>query len=168
MSLERGSWLYGLLARLEKPLHQDIAAAVRQLFRRCCELRSELGEISPSPNLSRGSPEDEAYEDVPIEQTLAVLNAIIAITGAYFGQGEGYSAYHCESRIPRAVFEDDNENSSEDLAACIFDDEEDDGDMAGDAETTVPDGDHHTDEGVEPLPSPRRFCDVEEGEEVES
>jgi hypothetical protein len=37
-----GAWLYGLLARLEKPLDADVCADIRQLRRRCMELRAEL------------------------------------------------------------------------------------------------------------------------------
>eukprot|EP00605_Chrysophyceae_sp_TOSAG23-4_P000925 GSChrysophyteH1.ASY1.ANO1.1024.1 assembled CDS len=44
----RGQWLYGLLARLEKPLYQDSVAVVRALYRRCCYLRGNLDEDNES------------------------------------------------------------------------------------------------------------------------
>jgi Survival motor neuron (SMN) interacting protein 1 (SIP1) len=71
----RSQWLYSLLARLEKPLHGDMAALVRQLYRRCCFLRSEL-IVTKHPDF---------------EKHLAALNTLISISGAYFGQGEQYS-----------------------------------------------------------------------------
>jgi survival of motor neuron protein-interacting protein 1 len=60
-----GAWLYGLLARLEKPLDADVCADIRQLRRRCMELRAELGA-----NLDM----------------LPVLNMIITIISLFFGQ----------------------------------------------------------------------------------
>jgi hypothetical protein len=74
VSSARGQWLYGLLARLEKPLDRNIASVVRQLYRRCCALRSTLAADSPS-----------------FDVELATLNVLVGITGAYFGQGEQYS-----------------------------------------------------------------------------
>ena len=73
LSPANGGWLYGLLTRLEKPLHRDVVAVIRQLYRRCCYLRKALNVDSPS-----------------FDGTLASLNVLIAITGAYFGQGEEY------------------------------------------------------------------------------
>jgi survival of motor neuron protein-interacting protein 1 len=35
-------WLFSLLARIQKPLNEDTVCVVRQLYRRCCFLRSEL------------------------------------------------------------------------------------------------------------------------------
>jgi len=68
-------WLYALLARLEKPLFQDTAAMVRELYRHCCIERARLPEtFSDSDDM---------------EASLAALNLIITITGSYFGQGEG-------------------------------------------------------------------------------
>lgn len=68
-------WIYALLARLEKPLHRDVVATIRQLFRRCCELRNELKTNS------------ELFDT-----HLASLNLLIAITGYYFGQGENFDS----------------------------------------------------------------------------
>ena len=48
----RGRWLYALLARLEKPLHREAAACIRQLYRRCCSLRYSLSLTSASVNIS--------------------------------------------------------------------------------------------------------------------
>lgn len=41
-SFGTGIWIYALLARIEKPIHRDMVASIRQLYRRCCELRNEL------------------------------------------------------------------------------------------------------------------------------
>lgn len=74
MSSPRGQWLYGLLARLEKPLDRTMASLLRELYRRCSQLRAALVE-------------DDSTFDVQI----ASLNVLIVITGSYFGQGEEYS-----------------------------------------------------------------------------
>lgn len=74
LTLPRAQWLYCLLARLEKPLYQDAAAVVRQLYRRCCELRAAL-----------------STEAGTFAQDLAALNVLVCIAGAYFGQGEGHA-----------------------------------------------------------------------------
>lgn len=55
-----------------------MAAVVRQLFRRCCKLRSILTR------------EDEGER---FDESLAALNTLIAISGSYFGQGEYYCVY---------------------------------------------------------------------------
>ena len=77
MSQDRAAWLYALLSRLEEPLHQDMAAALRSLYRRCQVLRAAP---EPSP-----------------PACLAGLNLCIAITGRHFGQGEEYVDTHNEA-----------------------------------------------------------------------
>jgi hypothetical protein len=74
LSSARGQWLYGLLARLEKPLDRNVASLVRQLYRRCSHLRASL-----------------ALDSSNFDLQIASLNVLIAITGSYFGQGEEYS-----------------------------------------------------------------------------
>eukprot|EP01041_Mallomonas_annulata_P002008 gene2007-3902_t len=59
LSVSRAAWIYALLARLEKPLYQDTAAVVRNLYRICSE-----------------------------SESIAVLNLLITISGLYFSQGE--------------------------------------------------------------------------------
>jgi len=71
LSIARGKWIYSILAKIDKPLHQDIAAFIRQIYRRCSILRSNLDVTSES-----------------LEEDLAILNILIAITGFYFGQSE--------------------------------------------------------------------------------
>lgn len=68
-------WIYALLARVEKPLHRDVVATIRQLFCRCCELRNQL------------TTDNESFDNY-----LASLNLLIAITGYYFGQGENFDS----------------------------------------------------------------------------
>lgn len=70
---QHAKWVYGLLARLEKPLHRDSVAVIRQLYRRCCYLRKML-----------------SIDNADFDTALASLNVLIVITGAYFGQGEEY------------------------------------------------------------------------------
>ena len=67
----RGQWIYGLLARLEKPLYQDAAAIVRSLYRRCCELRACVDEDGDT-----------------FDTDIAALNVLISITGTYFRQAD--------------------------------------------------------------------------------
>lgn len=74
LTVPHGQWLYGLLARLEKPLHNDTAALVRDIYRRCCALRAALEP-----------------EKVSFPTSLAAVNVLISITGCYFGQGEEYA-----------------------------------------------------------------------------
>lgn len=79
LTTARATWIYGLLARLEKPLYRETVACIRQLYRRCCYLRSQL-----VPLLMKEM-------QVKDHQTnLAQLNTIISISGCYFGQGEEY------------------------------------------------------------------------------
>uniref|UniRef100_A0A8C6P114 Gem-associated protein 2 n=1 Tax=Nothobranchius furzeri TaxID=105023 RepID=A0A8C6P114_NOTFU len=46
-----GCWLYALLACLEKPLLPEAHSSIRQLARRCAQLRSTLNENLPALNL---------------------------------------------------------------------------------------------------------------------
>ncbi|KAL7687941.1 hypothetical protein Plhal304r1_c020g0070641 [Plasmopara halstedii] len=62
----RAVWIYALLARLDKPVHSNVAAVIRQILRRCWTLRCEL------------EPQSEAQ--------IKLLNILIVITGDYFGQ----------------------------------------------------------------------------------
>jgi survival of motor neuron protein-interacting protein 1 len=71
LPLARAQWLFALAARLEKPLHADLAAAFRGLLRHCAALRAGLG--------GGGDP------------LLARLNVLIVVAGAYFGQDERMS-----------------------------------------------------------------------------
>ena len=99
MSQDRAAWLYALLSRLEEPLHQDMAAALRSLYRRCQVLRAAP---EPSP-----------------PACLAGLNLCIAITGRHFGQGEEYVDTHNEAApttdtvVERQQDEDENEDDDE-------------------------------------------------------
>jgi hypothetical protein len=75
----QSQWLYSLLSRLQKPLHSDMTAAIRALYRTCCQLRYESAIQSQSLSGAEG------YEG---EEELARLNIMIAICGSYFGQSE--------------------------------------------------------------------------------
>lgn len=77
LNVECSQWLYAMLARIEKPLHRDTVAAIRQLYRKCCVLRCKLDKISDGFNAD-----------------LASLNVLISISGYYFGQGEQYDGAH--------------------------------------------------------------------------
>lgn len=85
-SLKLSRWLYSLLARIEKPLHREVVALIRQLFRKCCALRFELAPRIE--NFSQNNNFDHEY--------LASLNLIITLTGIYFGQGESFIDYNIE------------------------------------------------------------------------
>ncbi|GMF30367.1 unnamed protein product [Phytophthora lilii] len=66
LSRARAVWIYALLARLDKPVHANVAATIRQVLRRCWTLRSEL--------------------EAPSEIQLKSLNILIVIAGDFFGQ----------------------------------------------------------------------------------
>ncbi|DBA04800.1 TPA: hypothetical protein N0F65_004437 [Lagenidium giganteum] len=66
LSRARAVWIYALLARLDKPVHADVAAVIRQLLRRCWLLRSQLSD--------------------PADVRLRSLNVIIVLAGDFFGQ----------------------------------------------------------------------------------
>lgn len=63
-----GCWLYALLACLEKPLLPEAHSAIRQLARRCAQLRSTL----------------ESQED----EKLPPLNLLICLVARYFEQND--------------------------------------------------------------------------------
>ncbi|KAE8906154.1 hypothetical protein PF005_g6823 [Phytophthora fragariae] len=66
LSRARAVWIYALLARLDKPVHANVAATIRQILRRCWTLRSGL--------------------EAPSEIQLKSLNILIVIAGDFFGQ----------------------------------------------------------------------------------
>lgn len=63
-----GRWLYALLACLEKPLLPEAHSLIRQLARRCSEVRANL----------------ESKED----ETLSALNLMICLVARYFEQND--------------------------------------------------------------------------------
>ncbi|KAK1139728.1 gem-associated protein 2 [Acipenser oxyrinchus oxyrinchus] len=65
---ELGRWLYALLACLEKPLLPEAHSLIRQLARRCSEVRASL----------------ESKED----KRLSALNLLICLVARYFEQND--------------------------------------------------------------------------------
>lgn len=65
ISFNRGRWLYGLLARLQKPLHRDEASLLMDLLRELCRIRKR----------SNGG-----------DESLKMVNTLIVIIGIYFEQ----------------------------------------------------------------------------------
>jgi survival of motor neuron protein-interacting protein 1 len=65
ISFNRGRWLYGLLARLQKPLHREEASLLIDLLRELCMIRKR----------SNGG-----------DESLKMLNTLIVIIGIYFEQ----------------------------------------------------------------------------------
>jgi hypothetical protein len=65
ISFTRGRWLYGLLGRLQKPLHRDEASLLMDLLRELCMIRKR----------SNGG-----------EESLKIVNTLIVIIGVYFEQ----------------------------------------------------------------------------------
>jgi hypothetical protein len=91
--------LYALLARLEKPLYREVAASIRQLYRRCCALRYALSKSSTSlahsdSNTATTLEGGVASSAEAFQSQLALLNMLISICGSYFGQGEEYDAFN--------------------------------------------------------------------------
>lgn len=115
LSSSRGKWLYSLLAKLEKPLHQDISALMRQLYRRCSILRYDLTNNNNNNN------------KLTFDDQLAVLNLLISITGSYFGQGEEYFD-RVRDEINDNDDSDENNMNDEDNNDVDDDDESDDED----------------------------------------
>ena len=54
LTRDRATWLYALLARMEKPLHREECVGVRMVLRECCRRRWEL-ELPPAAG--------EGYDD---------------------------------------------------------------------------------------------------------
>lgn len=70
LDLRAAMWLYGLLSRLARPLLATDAAAVRRLFLLCSmqRERAAAAEAAPEPGL------------------VAALDALVIVTGSFFGQ----------------------------------------------------------------------------------
>ena len=81
LTRDRATWLYALLARMEKPLHREECVGVRGVLRECCRRRWEL-ELPTGEE--KGRDDDDSKR---AREQLALLNTLIAITGVYFEQG---------------------------------------------------------------------------------
>ena len=81
MTANRARWLYGLLARLAKPLHRDDAAVLRRLLRECCVRRARIGVGMVADGTMGGGGGGSSTTLV------SLLNTLIAIVGIYFEQG---------------------------------------------------------------------------------
>lgn len=66
LTKEHAVWIFALLARLDRPTSADVSAIIRQLLRRCWNLRNEM------------TGQNDTY--------LKCINILICITGEYFGQ----------------------------------------------------------------------------------
>lgn len=88
MSEVFGGWVYALLARLEAPLHRDLIASIRQLYRSCCTLRLQLEKPSVSAIEEMETEDGQVHmgEHGSDANALAVLNTLIVISGVYFQQ----------------------------------------------------------------------------------
>jgi hypothetical protein len=80
----RASWIYAILARLEKPLHREECAAVRSVLRECCERRWNL--VLPSTSCDEEDTRKGGDTNSEVWVQLALLNTLIAIAGIYFEQ----------------------------------------------------------------------------------
>ena len=148
----RGQWLYGLLARLEKPLDRNVSSIVRQLYRRCCSLRADLSSTSPS-----------------FDVELATLNVLIGLSGAYFGQGEEYSrvnggrGWDERNDSERTIGECQGGNGELEDGECVEDEDDEDDKEEEDDDDDAMDEEEEEEIPVE-LPSicgKRSACDVE-------
>ena len=70
---QRSAWVYGLLARLERPIHRDEAAVLYSLLKHLSMCRANA---SPTTDAS----------------LMAYLNLLMVLVGIYFEQGGGYEA----------------------------------------------------------------------------
>lgn len=113
LTQSRSSWMYALLARMEKPWHREECCAVRRVLRECCSRRWELvlplnggsaldadgqlgmmGEESKQELLQDVTGDVDAKSntghtegDAKAWEQLALLNTLIAVTGIYYEQG---------------------------------------------------------------------------------
>ncbi|CAM9616719.1 unnamed protein product, partial [Heterosigma akashiwo] len=83
-----GVWLYGLLARIQWPLHRDTAAVLRSILRHCCNQRQDLVQNVIENENSKSVSSSKHVTANAKEQIIPMLNIIILITGTYFRQGE--------------------------------------------------------------------------------
>lgn len=82
--------MYALLARLDKPLHADVAATVRQLFVLC---RTQLAALAPHVSTVGAGSTGTGTGDVPGTSYNAVavaLRLLAVIAGDYFSQRLSY------------------------------------------------------------------------------
>jgi len=125
---KRARWIYGLLARVEKPLHREVISSIRQLYRRCCFLRHHLKNPSgdstgthqenlPVTVDSGGGGEPTGTGSTCSKETfeadLAALNLVIAICGSYFGQGEEYDGTQLNKLAEMEQEEEEEEEEEE-------------------------------------------------------
>mmetsp|Transcript_7823 Transcript_7823/g.11689 ORF Transcript_7823/g.11689 Transcript_7823/m.11689 type:complete len:397 (+) Transcript_7823:1-1191(+) len=107
----QSQWLYSLLTRLEKPLHSDMTARIRSLYRICCRRRFNLTSVM------KANRSNERHEE---EEELARLNVLISLCGYYFGQGE--NLLHIPLNESEESKEDEDEEDDEMM--CSDDDDE--------------------------------------------
>jgi Survival motor neuron (SMN) interacting protein 1 (SIP1) len=87
LTQSRTSWMYALLACLEKPLHRQEAACLYQLVKRLCLLRASMTLSPPPPPLTSSTTATMQQEYDQQRQELARCNVLITIIAMYFEQG---------------------------------------------------------------------------------
>lgn len=87
ISLAEAAWLYALFARLDKPLHGEMAATVRQLFKLLQSQRAALQPlVAPLVRPAhQEAPATTAWDSRALS-LLAALNTLAAVTGKFFEQ----------------------------------------------------------------------------------
>lgn len=122
------AWIYALLARVEKPLHRDTVAVLRQLYRKVSLLRfqyaSNLKDGMGNDSHSHSAGEDREY--------VARLNLLAVLTGYYFGQGEAYEHLQCNGEEGMAI-SNDEESTAQDSSSEEGEEEEDEEEGGADA-----------------------------------
>jgi len=68
---QHASWLYALMARLERPIHRDDAVSLYSLLKSLTSKRANIAAAN--------------------RNEIATLNVLIAVVGIYFEQGGGYA-----------------------------------------------------------------------------
>lgn len=88
LSHQRATWIYALLARMNKPWHRDECCAVRRVLRECCSRRYELSLPTTSSTATKNDNNNNSTneEDDKKWEQLAMLNTLIAVTGVYYEQ----------------------------------------------------------------------------------
>ena len=74
-------WLYALLSRIHRPLHDSSAAILRSLFKHCSHLRASYAKKWSAMS-------GEGQKQLADSGILSRLNLLIVLSGVYFGQDE--------------------------------------------------------------------------------
>lgn len=82
---QRATWIYSLLARLDRPIHRDDAVVLYSLLKQLTVVRALI-------KLPGDAMDAEQITDSVERLSISTINVLIAIVGIYFEQGGGYDS----------------------------------------------------------------------------